>query len=108
MADDEQVLAVNDALEKFAVVDQPKAEFVATGAWFFFVINLTKVPVYAYHGMVNQGSLSFDVVLLPMLVVGAWLGRWMVHRVPQRLFEIAVFVLTAAAGLVLFAPLVTS
>ncbi|HYO82414.1 MAG TPA: sulfite exporter TauE/SafE family protein, partial [Bryobacteraceae bacterium] len=28
-----------------------KEEFVATGAWFFFVVNLSKVPVYLWHGL---------------------------------------------------------
>ena len=39
----------------------PKEKFVATGAWFFFVVNLLKVPVYAWHGLYSRESLTFDV-----------------------------------------------
>jgi hypothetical protein len=28
----------------------PKQQFIATGAWFFLVINLSKLPIYAGHG----------------------------------------------------------
>lgn len=80
----------------------PKEEFVATGAWFFFVINLTKVPIYAWHGMVTWRSLGFDLLMAPAVVVGAVTGRWLVHRIPQRAFDICVLVLTAASTLMLF------
>ena len=37
----------------------PKEEFIATGAWFFFLINLTKMPIYAWHGLFSRQSLIF-------------------------------------------------
>jgi hypothetical protein len=30
----------------------PKEQFVATGAWFFFAVNLLKLPIYADRGLV--------------------------------------------------------
>jgi uncharacterized membrane protein YfcA len=79
-----------------------KEEFIATGAWFFFVINLSKVPVYLWHGMISRRSLAFDAVLVPAVVIGAVTGRWIVHRIPQRAFEAAVVILTAVSTLMLF------
>src|SRR5215471_4406146 len=38
----------------------PKDIFVATGAWFFFVINLAKVPIYAFYHLFSRDSLTFD------------------------------------------------
>jgi hypothetical protein len=35
----------------------PKEEFIATGAWFFFVVNLAKVPIYWWHGLFSARSL---------------------------------------------------
>ncbi|HEY5811816.1 MAG TPA: sulfite exporter TauE/SafE family protein, partial [Terrimicrobiaceae bacterium] len=35
----------------------PKFEFVGTAAWFFFAINLLKVPFSAALGLINRGSL---------------------------------------------------
>jgi uncharacterized protein len=79
-----------------------KEEFVATGAWFFFAINLTKLPIYAWHGLLSAHSLIFDALMVPAVVVGAVTGRWLVYRIPERLFEISVVVLTAVATAMLF------
>ncbi len=79
-----------------------KEEFIATGAWFFFVINLAKVPVYLWHGMISRRSLAFDAGLLPAVVIGAMTGRWIVHHIPQKAFEVAVVILTAFSTLMLF------
>jgi uncharacterized protein len=80
----------------------PKEDFVATGAWFFFFVNLCKVPVYAYHGLFSARSLLFDAFLVPSVLAGALAGRWLIDRIPTRVFEMAVIVLTAASALLLF------
>ena len=79
-----------------------KEEFIATGAWFFFAINLTKVPIYIWHGMISLRSLAFDTMMVPAVVLGAMSGRWIVHRIPQKAFDTAVIVLTAVSTLMLF------
>jgi uncharacterized membrane protein YfcA len=80
----------------------PKEEFVATGAWFFFVINLTKVPVYIWHGLFSARSLAFDAMMFPPVLAGALAGRWLIHRIPAKLFEVLVVALTALSILFLF------
>ena len=80
----------------------PKQEFVATGAWFFFVVNLAKLPVYAAHGLIDRRSLACDAMLIPAVVIGALLGRTVLRRLPQKTFEALVMLLTVgAAGLLL-------
>jgi uncharacterized protein len=80
----------------------PKEEFLATGAWFFFLINLSKVPLYAHMGMISRSSLIFGACLLPAVATGALLGRTVIRRLPQWVFERVVLGLTAAAALLLF------
>jgi len=80
----------------------PKEQFVATGAWFFFVLNLTKAPVYAWYGLYSRPSLVFDLLMVPLVLAGALAGRWLVHHMPQRVFEFAVIALTAVSCLILF------
>lgn len=80
----------------------PKEEFVATGAWFFFFVNLSKLPIYAWHGLISKSSLLFDVVLFPAIVAGAWIGRFLMHRISPRTFENCVIVLTAISTVLLF------
>jgi len=80
----------------------PKDEFIATGAWFFFLINLSKVPLYAHLGMISRTSLIFNACLLPAVATGALLGRTVIRRLPQWVFERVVLGLTAVAALLLF------
>lgn len=79
----------------------PKEEFIAAGAWFFFVINLTKLPLYGALGMISAQSLLFDACLLPAVALGALVGRAVITRLPQGLFERVVLALTAGAALLL-------
>ena len=80
----------------------PKEEFIATGAWFFFVINLAKIPIYAWHGMFSRTSLIFDAVLVPVVLLGALTGRWLLGRIPPHIFEAMVIFMTIASTILLF------
>jgi len=79
----------------------PKEEFVATGAWFFFFINLTKLPIYAWQGMISAQSLQFGATMAPAVLVGAITGRWLIHRIPAKVFENSVLILTAISTVLL-------
>jgi uncharacterized membrane protein YfcA len=81
-----------------------REEFVATGAWFFFLVNLSKLPVYIHHGMITQTSLLFDLAMLPASVAGALVGRRILDSIPEKTFEAAVIILAFVATIVLFIP----
>ena len=82
----------------------PKEELIGTGAWFFLVINLSKLPVYAAHGLIGARSLLFDAALLPAVIAGALSGRAIFGLIPGRAFEIVVLALTAVSALLLVWP----
>ncbi|MGO1543560.1 MAG: sulfite exporter TauE/SafE family protein [Gulosibacter sp.] len=75
--------------------------FLGTAAWFFAIINLAKLPFSIGLGLITPESLVLDLVLVPGLIVGAFLGRWVAHRIKQEVFEIAVLVLTVAGAIYL-------
>jgi uncharacterized membrane protein YfcA len=79
----------------------PKQEFVATGAWFFFVVNLLKLPIYAWYGLIDRTSLMFDLALAPAVLAGALLGRVLLPRIPQSSFDRLVMALTVCAAALL-------
>jgi uncharacterized protein len=81
-----------------------KEEFVAAGAWFFFLINLVKLPIYVWRGMISRSSLLFDLCLLPVVLVGSLVGRALVRRLRQGTFELAVLSLALVATVLLFIP----
>lgn len=76
----------------------PKEEFIATGAWFFFAVNLAKLPVYAQRGLISRETLLVDALLVVAVLAGALVGRRLQARIPQRGFEGAVLALAAVAG----------
>jgi uncharacterized membrane protein YfcA len=77
----------------------PKLEFVGTGAVFFLLLNLFKVPFIANLGLINGGSLALNLWLVPAVLAGTWLGRRILVRIDQRLFENLALGLSALAGL---------
>jgi hypothetical protein len=76
-----------------------KLEFLGTGAAFFLLINWIKVPFAVQLGLINASSLSLNLKLLPAVALGALLGRPIIERLNQRLFEEAVFLVTAIAAM---------
>ncbi len=77
----------------------PKLEIVGTGAWFFLMLNAFKVPFSVALGLIHGQTLLLNLALLPPLLVGVLMGRQIVHRLPQRAFEILLLGFAAVASL---------
>lgn len=83
----------------FLAIGLPKLAFVGTGAWFFMLVNVFKVPFSVHLGLITVHSLLLDAVLLVPLIPGALLGPIILRRINQKTFEVMVLVLTAIATL---------
>jgi len=83
-------------------VGLPKMEFVGTSAWFFFIINLFKVPFSIALGLIRGQTLMLNLILAPAVLAGVLAGRWLLERIPQRLFEhmLLAFAVLAALRLI--------
>jgi len=81
----------------------PKLEMVGTNAWFFFIINSFKVPFSAGLGLIRPDTLLLNVALAPIVVAGVFGGRWLVYRLPQRVFDYLLLGFAAIAALRLIA-----
>lgn len=77
----------------------PKMEFVGTGAVFFLLLNSFKVPFMVDLGLINRASFALNLWLAPAVLLGAFIGRRILGRINQRLFENLALALSAAAGL---------
>ena len=87
-----------------------KHQLMGTMAWYFFIINLSKVPVYIALSAANPSnpiitsrSLMLSVSILPGVAVGALLGRWLLPRIPEKTFTLIVLLLASAAAIKLIA-----
>lgn len=79
-----------------------KEQFVATGAWFFLVVNLCKMPIYAYHDLFSKQSWMFGLLMAPAAICGALAGLWIIRNINQRVFELSIISLTALSAILLF------
>jgi uncharacterized membrane protein YfcA len=80
----------------------PKERLVATGAWFYLTVNVAKLPIYAANGLLSTRSLTYDLLMAPLVVCGAFTGFWLIRRIPQRTFDALTLGLAALAALFLF------
>lgn len=80
----------------------PKNTYIGTGAWFFLIINFTKIPlqIVAWKNITWQ-SIRFDFVLLPAVALGAWLGIQLVKLLPDKYYRVFILVSTALSALLL-------
>ena len=80
----------------------PMLEMLGTGAWFFLVVNLLKVPLSASLDLISSDSLVLDVWLIPGMLLGGFVGQRTIRRMHQRQFELVALALSmVAAGLLM-------
>ena len=73
-------------------------QFLGTAAWFFFIVNLAKLPFSIALGLVEPGSRRLDLVLAPLVAVGAVAGLRLIRRLDQAQFEKVVLVVAALSA----------
>jgi Predicted permeases len=79
-----------------------KDEFVGTSAWFYFIVNLFKLPFSIALGLVSFDSLKLDLFLLPLVLLGSFVGVLTMKKLPQRAFNLIAQILAIAGGIKLF------
>jgi uncharacterized membrane protein YfcA len=75
-----------------------KARFIGTNAWFFALINVSKVPLAASLGLFTVEGVVLDLFMVPAVLLGALLGTWVIKHVTQRQFEVVTIVASALSA----------
>lgn len=88
-----------------------KHQLIGTSAWFYFLVNVAKIPLYLGLGAWSEGGAFFTAdgmryaaVLVPAVVAGVYSGKWLFPHLPQRLFLGIVLTTAAIGGLRLLIP----
>ena len=76
-----------------------KERFIGTQAWFFWILNLSKLPFSHKLGLVTSRSLLTNLALSPVIIAGGMFGIYLVHRISQRAFNTIVQALALIAAL---------
>jgi len=83
----------------------PKQQLMGTTAIFFFLINLAKVPLLIWltyydpsKPLITLQTFQINLLLFPLILVGALGGRKVLPHIPQKAFNNTVLVLSAIAA----------
>ncbi|PKO19162.1 MAG: hypothetical protein CVU39_01020 [Chloroflexi bacterium HGW-Chloroflexi-10] len=76
-------------------------QFVGTMVAFFTITNWIKLPFYWVNGMVNPALITKIIWLLPVVLLGVWVGRKLSRRVDKVLFDRIILVFLALTAILL-------
>jgi len=80
----------------------PKNSFIGTGAWFFFIINLFKVPFHVFvWETISWQTLQYDLIALPVIIAGGWLGVKLVKLFPEKYYRWFIIITTCLSAVLL-------
>ena len=82
----------------------PKNEYMGTCAWFFLILNYLKIPVFIMEGRISMESFMADLVVIPIVIAGAFIGIFILKKVPQKWFRRIVEILAVLAAVKLLIP----
>ena len=78
----------------------PKRAFRANMIAYFMLLNLITLPFHQYGGLFTDSCLKLSFLLLPGMLIGAFLGTRLVKKVDEASFRKLVLVLVTVSGLV--------
>jgi uncharacterized membrane protein YfcA len=86
----------------FLSIHLDKNEFIATRAWFFWIINLSKIPLHLFvWKTITVKTIGLDMLMIPVIVVGALIGIVLVKRIPEKPYRIFIIAATFVSALFL-------
>lgn len=77
----------------------PKNAFIGTTAWFFLVLNWFKIPFHIFSwNTITWDTFCLDLVTLPFIGLGAFLGIVIVRRIQDRAYRWFIIAMTLVAA----------
>ena len=86
----------------FLAMRLPKNEFIGTAAWLFFIINVFKLPFHFFvWKTISAETLVLNSVLVPMVILGFFLGAYIVKLISNVNYRRFVLIVTALGGIIM-------
>ncbi len=84
----------------FLAMQLPKNVLIGTGAWFFLLINLFKIPFHILvWKTITVESITLNLMMLPFILIGAISGILIVRIIPEKPFRWFIIVMTTLASI---------
>ena len=76
-----------------------KNDFMGTTAWFFFLVNLAKLPlqILFWHN-ISFKTILLSVGMVPAIALGALLGMLMIKKINEKNFRYIIIIMTFIAA----------
>ncbi|GAA4939793.1 sulfite exporter TauE/SafE family protein [Algibacter agarivorans] len=86
----------------FLAMRFPKNEFIGTAAWLFFIINVFKLPFHVFiWKTVTKETLVLNSVLIPTVIIGFFLGAYIVKLISNVNYRKFILIVTAIGGIIM-------
>jgi uncharacterized membrane protein YfcA len=72
--------------------------YIGSAGAFFFMLNLTKVPLYWDLGILSGHSFAVSLLLLPAIPLGVVLGRWISNMMSDQQFYLFLHIILGLVG----------
>ncbi|MFW5849367.1 MAG: sulfite exporter TauE/SafE family protein [Spirochaetota bacterium] len=87
----------------FLSMGMSKNTFIGTGAWFFFVVNVIKVPLHiVFWETISLQTLAVNAVVAPVILLGGVAGLLLVRHIKEGPYRVFILVVTALISFRLF------
>jgi uncharacterized membrane protein YfcA len=87
----------------FLAMRLPKNDFIGTAAWVFLIINWFKLPFQViYWKNVTADTLYTNLLVLPALVAGFWIGVKIVAKIQDDSYRRVIIGLTIIGAIFIF------
>lgn len=81
-------------------INLDKNKFYSTRSWFYFVVNFTKLVLYFFVlKNVNSYTLTRGLTAIPTVFLGIYVGRFIVGKMNQNVFEKFIVIVSILSGL---------
>jgi uncharacterized membrane protein YfcA len=76
-----------------------KNSYMGTNAWFFFLVNLSKMPfqIFVWHN-IGVGNALIAALMIPVIAAGALTGGFILKRINEEYFRYIIIAMTAIAA----------
>jgi uncharacterized membrane protein YfcA len=76
-----------------------KGAYIGTEALATVVMHVTKLVAYQRAAVLSESSFLTGLVFAPVMVLGSWIGKRIVDRVPKQIFVVLIEATMTIAGL---------
>ncbi len=91
-----------------AAFNLEKSVFIATSAFIDFMIDFSRTFVYYYNGYIHAHDLKYVPFLLLIGLLGSWMGKKILHYIPQSKFRNLSLTLILSIGVATILKIVLS